>query len=332
MRRLANLGLASLVAILTSNAQAERLHETALAHFSGDVAPFGWTFKGHIEFTPTEVTQHQTELQTLLDTTVQTMAEAKRIHEGWLKSCGVGLMYGYLAPYSTLDTAKRADFLKQHATCATPPAVSDVKVTSCEIFANRFLAKGFAAIGQAPAYKRIDTFLNDNDRDGLALVYALRKLGWKSLYWNTDVNSIPPLPNDRTIVGITPADFREDTATALKNHSYYGVPIDGYLINFEPNAGSPTHKDDKALAHLDKVPYFVGISHAGFHVWSGSYGMITESHSYFDPDSKKNIELGAFHPPQASPTGREVVVGGKKQTFYYYSGIIAVPPGPWMWF
>ena len=312
----------------TQSLRAERLHEAATQTFQEGA----WKFKGHIEFTASEFENHQRGLSTLISTTNQMTENDRQIEMAWLKSCGVGVMFGYLSPYSKLSSRQRQTFIDKQATCSAPPAVADVKVTSCEIFTNRFLAKGFSAIGQAAAYKRIDQFLNDNDRDGLALVYALRKLGWKSLYWNTDVNTTPPLPSDRTIVGLTPADFRADTQVALRDRSYYGVPIDGYLINFAPNPGSKTKKDESILKRLDQVPYFVGISHAGFHVWSGSFGVVTESHSFFDPDSARNIDVGLFRPPYASPTGREGVDQGKKQMFYYYAGIIAVPPGPWLWF
>jgi hypothetical protein len=191
---------------------------------------------------------------------------------------------------------------------------------------------GFEEIGQAGVYSRINKFLNDNDRDGLALVYALRKLGWKVVYWNVDANAVPPLPEDRKIVGQTPADHVWSTKQAINNKEYYGVPIDSLMLNFSPLKGSATKRDSSSFAKLGNVPYYIGISHAGFHVWQGSYGDVTESHSFFDPADKRNIERGLFNPPYESPTGREVEYKGTKQTFYYYSGIIAIPPGSWVWF
>jgi len=290
------------------------------------------TFLGHFEATPAEVAKHQQGLATLMQTVTESTEEFRQVHLGWLRSCGIGLLYGYVSKYSTLSSEERQSFIKSHATCGTPPQVDDVRITSCEIFANRYLAKGFVATGQADVYKRIDRFLNDNGRDGLALTFALRKLGWKIVYWNTDVNQVPPLPSDRTLVGLTSDDHILDTRTALHKHVYYGVPIDSFMINFWPLPSGNTIKDEVALRALSRVPYYVGISHAGFHVWTGSYGNVTESHSFFDPNSDRNIQIGEFHPPLASPTGREVEYQGKKQMFYYYSGIIAVPPGPWLWF
>lgn len=290
------------------------------------------SFKGSIDFTPAEVAAHQGGLSRLLAVTLSETEAKKREQADWFQRCGMVTMYGWLAPYSTMTSAQRTSYIDQHATCSARPTLTDVGITSCEIFTNKFLSKGFTAIGTAATYKKIDTFLNRNDRDGLALVFALRKLGWKTLYWNTDIATVPPLPKDRLIVGLTPEDHIYDTKIALKDHMYYGVPIDSYLTNFAPNPGSSTPRNDSVMTLLRKAPYFVGISHAGFHVWNGSYGVITESHSYFDPDDRRNIQTGTFDPPHASPTCRDVVVAGVKQSWCYYSGIIAVPPGPWLWF
>lgn len=286
------------------------------------------SFKGSISFTAQEISAHQAGLSKLIATTLRE-TEAKKVEQAdWFRRCGMGTMYGWLAPYSKLSPAARQSYIDSHATCSARPALADVQVTSCENFTNKMLSKGFTSIGAAAVYKKINTFLVANDRDGLALVYALRLLGWKTLYWNTDIGSAPPLPRDRSYVGATPDDHVYDQKIAYSRHVYHGVPVDGYLVNFSPNPGSATRKDDSVMSRLRKVPYFVGISHAGFHVWNGSYGEITESHSFFDPDDKRNIQTGEFNPPSASPTCREI--GG--QCWGYYSGVLAVPPGPWMWF
>ncbi len=315
--------------LLLNHASAERLHRHSFL-FSGESSIE--TYKGRIDFTPAEILAHQNGLAQLIAVTLNETEAKKREQTDWFRKCGMGTMYGWLAPYSKMAPIQRQAYIDQHATCAARPSLADVGVTSCENFTNKFLSKGFAAIGTASTYKKINTYLNANDRDGLALVLALRKLGWKTLYWNTDIASVPPLPKDRSIVGVTPDDHVYDTKVAITKHVYHGIPIDSYLTNFAPNPGSSTRLDDSVMARLRKVPYFVGISHAGFHVWNGSYGEITESHSFFDPDDQRNIQNGAFDPPHASPTCREVVVKGVAQSWCYYSGIIAVPPGPWLWF
>jgi hypothetical protein len=315
-----------LVFMTAASGRAEMLHARTFDPVNAQA------FKGTIEFTPAEVSAHLAGLTQLIDVTLRD-TEAKKVEQAdWFRKCKMGTMYGWLAPYSTLAAPARQTYIDQHSQCSARPTLADVAVTSCENFTNKFLSRGFAAIGTAASYKKINTFLNANDRDGLALVLALRKLGWKTLYWNTDLGSAPALPKDRSIVGATPDDHLYDQKLALTKHTYHGVPVDGYLTNFSPNTGSPTVKDDSVMAKLREVPYFVGISHAGFHVWNGSYGVITESHSFFDPDDVRNIQTGDFDPPHASPTCREVVVAGQKQSWCYYSGILAVPPGPWIWF
>lgn len=314
-------------------ANAERLHEKAFLDFAsspeGAVSARG--FAGQIDFTPAEIAQHQNSLSTLIATTNAKMQGQIDLEKTWFDRCQMGVMYGYVSSYAKMTVNQRQTYLDANAKCTAPPTQKDIGVTSCEMFTNKFLAKGFASIGQVDVYKRINTFLNANDRDGLALVYALRKLGWKTLYWNTDVQTVPPLPKDRSIVGVTLGDHRDDTRLALNRHVYHGIQIDGYLLNFSPNPGSRTMKDESVLSKLKKVPYIIGISHAGFHVWSGSYGLVTESHSFFDPVDKRNIQVGIFEPQHASPTCREVLIAGQPQTYCYYSGIIAVPPGPWGW-
>lgn len=315
---------------LTLVARAERLHRKPAVDFSkSDVSALA--FNGTIDFAPAEVAKHQANLGQLIRANNEAMQDQIDLENSWFNSCNMGVMYGYVSPYAKMTAAQRQAYVAKNAKCAKPPPLKDVGVTSCEIFTNKFLSKGFAAVGQADVYKRINAFLNANDRDGLALVFALRKLGWKTLYWNTDIHTMPPLPKDRSLVGVTPDDHLYDMKIALTKKYYHGITIDGFLTDFSPNPGSKTVKDDSVMAKLRKVPYVVGISHAGFHVWSASYGTVTESHSFFDPADRRNIQIGEFEPQHASPTCRELVINGKNQTYCYYSGVIAVPPGPWNW-
>jgi hypothetical protein len=322
----------SLVKILSLAAVALAIGTASAREGSVPRALLASTFKGSIDFTNAEIREHNFGLPALITTANKRTDEFRAIQNAWIERCGIGLLYGYLSPYSKLTTAQREDYIKKNATCPTPPKVSDIYVTSCEYFVNKYLQKGFEEIDQAAVYKRINKFLNDNDRDGLALAFALRKLGWKIVYWNVDVNKTPPLPEDRKIVGQNPADHEWSTRIALTKKDYYGVPIDATMINFAPLKNSQTKRDSSSYARLSDVPYYIGISHAGFHVWQGSYGNVTESHSFWDPIDKHNIEVGMFNPPYESPTGRTVEYKGKQETFYYYAGIIAIPPGSWVWF
>jgi hypothetical protein len=293
----------------------------------------GAFFKGHIEFSPAEKAAHDRGLKTLIDTALTSLQATTQKQQASLDACGAGFLFGYLSPFSKMDESTRDIWVAQHATCNRPPLVSQILESSCELFANRFVKEGFAAVGLQAAYARINSFLEANDRDGLALAYSLKKLGWKIVYWNPDVNATPDLPtSNREIVGITLDDHIEDTRNALTRKIYGGVSIDALMINFEPLPKSTTPRDDRAFKALVKVPYYIGISHDGEHVWSGSYGSVIEAHSSFDPDSKRNLETGAFHPPFGSPVGRIVVENRKRHKYFYYSGIIAIPPGPWLWF
>lgn len=289
----------------------------------GSRPAFASSFAGSCDFTAREISAHQKGLSKLIAVTLSATEAKKREQADWFQRCGMGTMYGWLAPYSKLSSVQKQAYIDQHATCSARPALADVQVTSCENFTNKMLSQGFTAIGAASTYAKINSFLNANDRDGLALVFALRKLGWKAIYWNTDLKTTPPLPAVRSWVGVTPEDHIFDQKIAMTKGVYHGIQIDGFLTNFSPNPGSATVREDDVMKRLREVPYFIGISHAGFHVWHGSFGEVTESHSFFDPADQRNIQTGVFDPATASPTCR--VIGGS--CWGYYSGILAVPPG-----
>lgn len=67
------------------------------------------------------------------------------------------------------------------------------------------------------------------------------------------------------------------------------------------------------------VPFFVGIAHAGYHVFPGRRGDVIEAHSMREMIAKDNIEVAPFNP---------LVQGGAPRwtrSEKYRSGLIAVP-------
>lgn len=65
------------------------------------------------------------------------------------------------------------------------------------------------------------------------------------------------------------------------------------------------------------VPFFLGTAHAGFHVFMGSYGKVSESHAAMEITNPRLVEQGEFFGGGA----------GMSPKYNYYSGVIAVPPG-----
>lgn len=292
-----------------------------------------FALQGKIHFTQEEKARHLSALPLIMETTAKSMQDFARDHFAAIDQCGIGLLYGFKSAYAKLPNEKaKTDWLQAHATCNQPPTPADVSITSCEIHTNRHLAKGFAAAGQSDLFQRITAFFKLNDRSGIALAYALRELGWKVVYWNTDVAVKHPTPQDRHKMGATPEDHVLSYAIARRRGTYYEVPVDGWLINFAPSKGSKTQADIRALTAVKAAPYFIGVAHGGFHVFPGTYGTIIESHSPYNPDRAQNIEVGEFNPPFGSPNGLTVTVDGRRQMVHYHSGIIAVPPGDWLWF
>ena len=68
---------------------------------------------------------------------------------------------------------------------------------------------------------------------------------------------------------------------------------------------------------LKQIPFFVGIAHAGYHVFPGTFGRVLEAHSTKKITDPKNLESAPFN-----PLAGEGPTGGM-----YHSGLIAIPPG-----
>ena len=81
------------------------------------------------------------------------------------------------------------------------------------------------------------------------------------------------------------------------------------LVGFEKN--QPTF--------FENIPFFVGIAHAGYHVFPGRRGEVIEAHSMRNLDSIKNLEYSKFNPLNSG--------GGPLWTAKerYRSGVIVTP-------
>ena len=71
---------------------------------------------------------------------------------------------------------------------------------------------------------------------------------------------------------------------------------------------------------INRVPFWVGISHTGYHVFPGAYEQVIEAHSVKDITSIDNIQTSLFTPyaPGGGPRW------SKKAK--YRSGLVAIPP------
>ena len=67
------------------------------------------------------------------------------------------------------------------------------------------------------------------------------------------------------------------------------------------------------------MPFFVGIAHAGYHVFPGRRGDVVEAHSMREMIAKDNIEVAPFNPLAQGGAPRWT------RSEKYRSGLIAVP-------
>ena len=182
-------------------------------------------------------------------------------------------------------------------------------------------------------WDRMDKILIANGSDGSVLANNLQTLGWKILYWNPkpednalwDKQDVKNLTNVKVVKwdsgvknskgefvyhsgwGMHASRYRE----VVKRDKYYVSKIDdkSTLVNF----GSILPESFK------RAPFFLGVAHAGYHVFPGFYGEVIEAHSSRQLNSINNMERGTFNP----------LNGGSpmwSNTEWYRSGIIAVPP------
>ncbi|MGE0528303.1 MAG: hypothetical protein AB7G93_02415 [Bdellovibrionales bacterium] len=193
--------------------------------------------------------------------------------------------------------------------------------TACIDLAMDCLEQGFAAAGTQSTWNKIYTQLSiGRNFYGHELQLMLQQLGWKLYYWNPDPTqnvkwdaedrTLNPLPRRKkwnAVWGGHAAHYAE----VMKEGTYHGMPIDNKerLVGF----GSDFP------ANFETVPFFVGIAHAGYHVFPGRRGEVIEAHSMRDLNSRDNMEFSWF-----SPLARG---GGPKwtRTEKYRSGVIAVP-------
>ena len=129
---------------------------------------------------------------------------------------------------------------------------------------------------------------------------------WKAIYYNPDVNH--------------PMDGKSEHIVSYYNqvkktctYSSSRVPISRTVINYNPSDQKVTpyldltKKNDVSYNALKKIPFGLGMSRGGTHVWLYSYGKVYESHWDKEPDTGlyTAVELNAFP---------------------WLSGIIVIPP------
>jgi hypothetical protein len=269
-------------------------------------------------FTAAEISKHRSTIDTFTDAAADFLDWVYADHKAFFNKWGVSKYYGNRKPeHRTYES--RVQQLKKFG---KPTFLADQQVaTACILLAMQAMERGFNATGMAPTWKKIHNQLKvDQKFYGTDLQIMLQQLGWKIYYWNPDPSmnaqwdaedqALTPLKPGRKWMPVW-GGHELRYASAKNQGVYYDAKVDNSsaLVGFK-KVQPPTFKN---------VPIFVGIAHAGYHVFPGRRGDVIEAHSMRQMTAEDNIEVAPFNP--LAPGGAPRWTNTEK----YRSGLIAVP-------
>ncbi|MES2526680.1 MAG: hypothetical protein V4598_06315 [Bdellovibrionota bacterium] len=269
-------------------------------------------FVGSIEFTAREISDHQTDVDTIVPTASECLKKTYDRHLAFHRRYGISPYYGDQSSFAKLTYEQKKSYLRSLR--KDENLVDQMETISCVGLAMRCLSQGFAAAGKQVIWKRLEDHLRLNGVDGTALQYSLRKLGWKTLYWNPQISMNEEW--DRQEKLRNPQNLQRSWgwhayrwSTILSKGMYYDNHVDDKttLVNF----------GTKQPLIFKRLPFFLGTAHTGYHVFPGMNGQVIESHSLRKITDITTIESSEFNPLKPN--------GGPQGTMY--SGLMSVPPG-----
>jgi len=286
-----------------------------LALFS--VANYAAKFQGSIRFTSSEKAQHVQDIDVIGRYTKSCMFKMINKHRSWIKDYGISPYYGDQSSFAKNNyyIRERKNVLKKMS--LNPALYDEMEPTSCVGFVLKCVGEGFEKAGQEDLWEKIKVFTKKNGQRGTALIHGLEKIGWNISYWNAD-----PSKNGKW-------DFEENFGGIFAGRAYRGqhramynsvMKRNIYYTNTVHDKTSLVGFKRKIPKKVTDAPFFVGMSHIGFHVFAGGHvtyaggknarGILFEGHSsrkITDPDT---IEMRKFDPIK----------------WKYKSGLMAFPP------
>ncbi len=269
-------------------------------------------------FGSAEIKKHRDTLDAFTDAAADFLDWVYADHLAFYNKWGVSKYYGNRKPeHKTYE--KRVAQLKKFG---KPAFLADQQVaTACILLAMQACERGFNATGMGKTWKKINNQLKiDQKFYGTDLQIMLQQLGWKIYYWNPD-----PTQNEKW-------DAEDQQLNPLKPGRKWMPVWGGHALRYVSAKNKGTYYDAKVdnvekLVGFGKVqptsfktvPIFVGIAHAGYHVFPGRRGDVIEAHSMREMIDKDNIEVAPFNP---------LATGGAPRwtrSEKYRSGLIAVP-------
>jgi len=302
-----------------------------------------------VQFTPEEISANRQNAKLISESAAACISRTWDTHNKFYKQRGYSKYYGNRKPEHKTEAGRKAVLLQLLPQLATKVSRNDriaiaeldkraaeLEAMSCIGLTLKCLGEGFQTAGMGETWSKIHTWVGRIGPDGAPLFYgtdlqkALVDLGWKSVYWNPDIDmnqewdtleaELNPLQEGKKWNPIWGGHVYR-WSLVKRNRDYYGVPVQDIqtLVNF----GTVTPADFKA------VPFFVGTAHAGYHVFPGFKGNVIEAHSMRNLKSISNLEVGPFNPLNQEINGIPGGTGAPRWTNseHYRSGVIVVPPG-----
>jgi hypothetical protein len=269
-------------------------------------------------FTAAEKRKHRDTLDVFTDAAADFLDWVFADHVAFFNKWGVSKYYGNRKPEHKTREKRMAQLRK----FGKPEFLVDQQVsTACILLARQACERGFNATGLANTWKKINTQLKiDQKFYGTDLQIMLQQLGWKLYYWNPDPSqnaawdaedkALNPLKAGRKWMPVWGGHVLRH-ASAVNRGVYYDATVDNVtkLVGFK-KVEPPAFKT---------VPFFVGIAHAGYHVFPGRRGDVVEAHSMREMIARDNIEVAPFNPLAQGGAPRWT------RSEKYRSGVIAVP-------
>lgn len=269
-------------------------------------------------FSTAEIRKHRDTLDIFTDAAADFLDWVFADHIAFFDKWGVSKYYGDRKPEHRTRERRMAQLRK----FGKPQFLVDQQVaTACIVLAMQACERGFNATGMPNTWKKINTQLRkDGKLYGTDLQIMLQQLGWKIHYWNPDPTrnaewdaddkALNPLRPGRVWMPVWGGHALRH-ASAVNRGVYHDSKVDNAttLVGFKKTP-PPAFK---------AVPFFVGIAHAGYHVFPGRRGDVVEAHSMREMIARDNIEVAPFNPLAAGGAPRWT------RSEKYRSGLIAVP-------
>jgi hypothetical protein len=150
----------------------------------------------------------------------------------------------------------------------------------CTTLVVDILQDTFAALGKSADWDKVKTkalSLNGTGQtgmNGIPIQRALEsELGWKGVFWAPDPNFAYKKSN-----GDAETEHSYAYSVAKNKGTYYKVSVDHTVVNFAPESGSSTTKDDSGLGKLKKIPFGVLTARGARHMALIVAGVVYEVH------------------------------------------------------